>query len=106
MPARSPEDRALIARIANTTRLAKTPDRSTLTEKARTARRAQFEQQALADNPNLTGAALARAADEYQRAHMLRMTLKARQARRQVREATQMALSAQAELDSFGGAAC
>jgi hypothetical protein len=86
-----PEDRALIARIANRTRLAKTSDRAALTEKARTARRAQFEQQALADNPGLTGAALARAADEYQRAHLLRMTLKARQARRKVREATQAA---------------
>jgi hypothetical protein len=105
MPARSPEDRALIARIANTTRLAKTADHSTLTEKARAARRAQFEQRALGDNPHLTGDALARAADEYQRAHMLRMTLKARQARRQVRDATRAALAAQAEMDTLGGAA-
>lgn len=104
MPARSPEDRALIARIANTTRLAKTPDRAVLTQKARAERRAQFERQALGDNPTLTGQALARAADEYQRAHMLRMTLKAKQARRRIKESTEQAAAAEAELETYGGA--
>jgi hypothetical protein len=104
MPARSPEERALIARIAGAHRWAKEPDRTAATEKMRAARRAQFEQQALDANPNLTGAELARAADLLMRAHMLRMTLKAKQARRKIRENARAAEAAEAELQVLGGA--
>lgn len=98
MPARSPEERALIARIGAASRLAKTPDTRTLTEKARAARRAQFERQALEACPGLTGDALARKADDLMRAHMLRMTLKAKQARRKAREAVVAADAAERAL--------
>lgn len=103
MPARSPEERALIARIANATRLATTIDRRDLTANARGARRAQFEARALEACPGLTGDELARRADDLQRAHMLRMSLKARQARRKIRENSDAAEAAEAELHEMRG---
>ena len=101
MPARSAEERALIARIASASRWAGVPDRTAATEKMRAARRAQFERQAQELCPGLTGDELARRADDLMRAHMLRMTLKARQARRKSRELIAEAESAEAELDDI-----
>lgn len=102
MPARTPEERALVARIANASRLAKYSDHSVLTERARSARRAQFEAQALAANPSLTGPGLAEAADHLMHAHMLRMSLKAKQSRRRAKQATAAADAAEAELRDLG----
>lgn len=105
MPARSPEERALIARIAAGERWGRTADRVAATETMRAGRRAQFERQALQACPGLTGDELARRADDLQRAHMLRMSLKARQARRRIRENTSAAEAAEAELRDFGDGA-
>lgn len=98
MPSRIPEERALIARIASATRLAKTADLSDLTVAARKGLHLKFEREALAANPNLSPDELARCVTELHRAHMLRMTLKASQSRRKVREHTEAAESAEAEL--------
>lgn len=105
MPARSPEERALIARIAAGERWGRTPDRVAATEKMRATRRAQFEAQALEACPDATGDELARRTDDLQRAHMLRMSLKARQARRRVKENTAAAEAAEADLRDLGGGA-
>jgi hypothetical protein len=98
MPARTPEDRALIARIANATRLGKTADRADLTAAARKGLHAKFEREALAANPNLSGDDLARCISELHRAHMFRMTLKAAQGRRKAREGLTEAQAAETEL--------
>ncbi|MDP9092272.1 MAG: hypothetical protein M3N95_04850 [Actinomycetota bacterium] len=105
MPARTPEERALIARIANATRLAKTPDRRSLTANARNGLRAKFEREALAACPNAAGDELERRIDDLQRAHMLRMSLKARQNRRKAQEHTRAAEVAERELRSLGAGA-
>lgn len=105
MSARSPEERALIARIAAGERWGRTADRVAATEKMRAARRAQFESQALEACPGLTGDELDRRSDDLMRAHMLRMTLKARQARRRVTENTAVAEAAEADLSDFGDGA-
>jgi hypothetical protein len=101
VPARTPEERALVARIANASRLGKTADPADLTVAARKGLHAKFEREALAANPNLTGAELARCVSELHRAHMFRMTLKAAQGRRKAREATAAAEAAEAELASL-----
>jgi hypothetical protein len=103
MPARTPEERVLIARIANATRLALTPDHRTLTANARRGLRAKFEREALAACPNATGAELERRVDDLQRAHMLRMSLKAKQSRRKASEHTAAADAAEAELRKLSG---
>lgn len=95
----------MIARIAAGERWGRTPDRVAATEKMRASRRAQFERQAIEACPGLTGDELARRADDLQRAHMLRMSLKARQARRRVQENVAAAEVAEAELRTFGDGA-
>ena len=105
MTAKSPEDRALIARIAAATRWAGEPDRVAATERARSARREQFERQAREACPGLTDVEYARRAGDLMRAHMLRMTLRAQQARRKAREMTSLAEAAEQELREVGGAA-
>lgn len=103
MPARSPEERALIARIAAGERWGRTADRVAATEKMRAGRRAQFERRALEACPGLTGDELARHADDLQRAHMLRMSLKARQSRRKARDHIAEAEAAETELSDMSG---
>lgn len=98
MPARSPEERALISRLASRTRLAKTSDWADLTVSARNGLRLKFEREALDANPGLTPEQLERSVTELHRAHMLRMSLKAAQARRRVRENTAIAEASEAEL--------
>lgn len=85
MPARTPEERALIARIANAERLARTDNYADLTASARKGLDAKFERDAIALNPSLSGSNLKRAATALHRAHMLRMSLKAAQSRRRTR---------------------
>jgi hypothetical protein len=48
MPARTPEERALVARIASRSRWGKEPDRVAATEAMRRGRRAKYEAQVLA----------------------------------------------------------
>lgn len=95
----------MIARIASLTRWATERDRTAATAKMRAARRAQFERRALEANPGLTGDELARAADHLMRAHMLRMRLKATQARRKARENDAKAEAVENELAEFTGGA-
>ena len=103
MPARTPEERALIARIANATRLAKTPDRAELTANARLGLFAKFERTARENAPAATPDVIARMAQDEMRAHMLRMSLKAAQGRRRAREHTASAEAAEAELRDLSG---
>lgn len=80
MPARDQFDRILIARIASAERWGRTPDRTIATEPARAGLRAKFEREADPDG-SLPPAEVARRADHLQRAHMLRMSRKASEAR-------------------------
>jgi hypothetical protein len=81
MASTDPDERALIARIAAAERWARTGDRKAATANARAALRARFERQADPDGvlpPDERG----RRADALQQAHMLRMSLAARKARK------------------------
>ncbi|WP_375502165.1 hypothetical protein [uncultured Jatrophihabitans sp.] len=81
MPARSSDERVLIARIASAERWAREPDRSAATSPARAGLQAKFEREVDPEGA-LTPDELSRRADHLMRAHMLRMSLKAAQARR------------------------
>jgi hypothetical protein len=81
MASTDPDERALIARIAAAERWARTGDRTAATANARAALRARFEYQADPDG-GLAPDERARRADALQHAHMLRMSLAARKARR------------------------
>jgi hypothetical protein len=105
MPARTPEERALIARIAKASQKAKYPDQRIVTEAARRARRAKWEATALELHPDADSATIAVVADELMRAEMLRMSLKAAQGRRRAREFTAIADAAEAALRAGGDAA-
>lgn len=89
MPAGSPEDRALTARIAANERWGRTVDRTAATAPARRGMRAKFEREIDPDGTLATTqpAELERRVDQLQKAHMLRMSLAAKQARRRKREA-------------------
>jgi hypothetical protein len=99
-PARDPQERALIARIANAERLAKHPDRSELTAAANAGRIAKFERLADPDG-KLPPDKRAQAAHDLMRAHMLRMTLKAKQGREKAARYAKQARDAEAELASL-----
>jgi hypothetical protein len=86
MPARLAEDRVMVARIAAAERWGRTADRAAATEPARAGLRARFEREADPDG-TLSPDERARRADHLMRAHMLRMSLKAKNARRKTREA-------------------
>jgi len=80
MPARTPRERALIARIAAAERWGREPDRSAATAAARQGLRARYEREA---NPEgcLPPDEVARRADQLQHGHMLRMSRAAAAAR-------------------------
>jgi hypothetical protein len=103
-PARTPEERVLIARIGSAYQKAKHPDHAALTANARAGLRARFEREARELAPDASPEQIARAADDLQRAHMLRMTLRAKQARRRAREQTALAEATETELAALGGA--
>ena len=103
-PARTPEERVLIARIGSAYQKAKHPDHVALTANARAGLRARFERDARELAPDASPEQIARAADDLQRAHMLRMTLRAKQARRKARENLATAEAAEAELANLGDA--
>ena len=102
MAATAPEDRSIVAQIAAAERWGRTPDRTAATAPARAGLRAKFAREA---DPNsiLDAAELERRVDCLMRAHMLRMSLKARSARRKARELTEAAEQAEAELTEAGG---
>jgi hypothetical protein len=80
LPAADPESRALVARIAASERWGRTPDRTAATAPARAGLRAKFAREV---DPDGTMAAdeLEKRVDHLVRAHMLRMSLAAKQAR-------------------------
>jgi hypothetical protein len=102
--ARSPEERALIARIGSAYQKAKHPDHAALTANARAGLRDKFEREARELAPDASPEQIARAADDLHRAHMLKMTLRAKQARRRARENLAAAEAAETELAQLGGA--
>ncbi|WP_100502176.1 hypothetical protein [Geodermatophilus chilensis] len=81
MPARRPEDRALIASIAAHTSWANTTDPAARTAKARAAFTDRFEREADPDG-TLPADERARRAEHLRRAHYKRLALKSAQARR------------------------
>jgi hypothetical protein len=102
MPARTPEDRSLVAQIAAAERWGRTPDRTAATAPARAGLRAKFARQ-VDPNGTLDAAEVERCVDHLMHAHMLRMSLKAKAARRKAKEATATAEQAEAELEAMGG---
>jgi hypothetical protein len=83
MAARTPEDRTLVAQIAAAERWGRTPDRTAATAPARAGLRAKFARE-IDPAGTLPADELERRVDHLVRAHMLRMSLAAKQARRRV----------------------
>lgn len=81
MSARTPEERTLVAQIAAAERWGRTPDRSAATAPARAGLRAKYARE-VDPNGTLDPAEVERRVDSLMRAHMLRMTLAAKAARR------------------------
>jgi hypothetical protein len=100
---RSTEEKSLAARIAAAEKWGRTADRTAATEPARAGLRARFEREADPDG-TLDPAERARRADHLERAHMLRMSLAAKRARRLAREAAAEADAAEAALEDTGAA--
>ena len=89
MAARSPEDRSLAAQIAAAERWGRTADRTAATAPARPGLRAKFAREIDPDH-TLPVDELERRVDQLVRAHMLRMSLKAKAARRALREMAEL----------------
>jgi hypothetical protein len=102
LPARTPEERALVARIGAAERWGRCPDRVAATEPARAGLRAKFAAEVDPDG-TMDPAEVERRVDSLHHAHMLRMTLAAKQARRKAREAKAEAVAAEAELEALVG---
>lgn len=81
MPATDPESRSIVARIAAAERWGRTPDRTAATAPARAGLRAKFARDIDPDG-TLTADELEKRVDHLVRAHMLRMSLAAKAARR------------------------
>jgi hypothetical protein len=81
LPARTPEDRSLVAKIAAAERWGRTPDRAAATAPARAGVRAKFAREIDPDG-TMDPVERERRVDSLQRAHMLRMSLAAKTARR------------------------
>jgi len=80
MAARTPEDRSLVAQIAAAERWGRTPDRTAATAPARAGLRAKFAREVDPDG-TLEPVERERRVDHLVRAHMLRMSLRAKAAR-------------------------
>lgn len=95
MPARDPQERALVARIAANSRHAalSAEERRQATEAARRARHQKLAERADPDG-RMTDEERERAVAQLQAAHMQRMTLRAMQARRRASEAASAAAEA------------
>lgn len=98
MAATRAEDRSIVAQIAAAERWGRTPDRTAATAPARAGLRAKYARQVDPDG-TLPPAELERRVDSLMRAHMLRMSLAAKNARRRAQEAEQ----AVADLEEAGG---
>ena len=81
MPAKTPEERSLVARIAAAERWGRTPDRVAATMPARAGLRAKFAREIDPDG-TLDPAEVERGVEQLLHAHMLRMSLAAKTARR------------------------
>jgi hypothetical protein len=103
VPARSPEERSLIARIAITERWAREPDRAAATAPARAGLRGKYAREVDPDGV-LTEADREHRVDQLMHAHMLRMTLRAKVARRKVAGMLVEASAADAALEEIGAA--
>jgi hypothetical protein len=97
MPARTPEERALVARIGAAERWGRCGDRTAATAPARAGMRAKWAAEVDPDG-TMDQAEVERCVDQLQQAHMLRMSLAAKQARRRAREQTELAEAAETEL--------
>ncbi len=111
MPARTPESRVLVARIAAHERWAREADRSAATAKARRALLDRFEREVDPDG-TLDPAERAVRAEHARRAFYSRLSLRAAQARSKSRAARQIAddldriaVAADADLAGEGDAA-
>ncbi|MEV0797396.1 hypothetical protein AB0I34_06890 [Kribbella sp. NPDC050281] len=84
MPAKDPQERALIARLAANERWGRTADRTAATAPGRKGLRAKFAREIDPDGTLATTAPaeLERRVDQLHRAHMQRLSLLAKQARR------------------------
>ena len=102
MAARTPEERSLVAQIGAAERWGREPDRTAATAPARAGLRATFARE-VDPTQSLEPSEVERRVDQLMRAHMLRMSLKAKAARRKVRELTETAEQAEAELSEAGG---
>ena len=102
MPARTPEERALVGRIAAAERWATTPDRVAATKPARDGRRAKIAAEIIAHTGELPPEERERRIDDKIRAQMLRMSLASKQARRRAKEQVTIAEAAEAELSLLG----
>lgn len=103
MPAKDPEDRSIVAQIAAAERWGRTTDRTAATAPARAGLRAKYARQVDPDG-TLDPAEVERRVEQLHRAHMLRMTLAAKTARRKAREFAEVANAAEAELQAGGAA--
>jgi hypothetical protein len=103
LPARTPEERALVARIAAAEKWARNPDRTAATAPARAGRRAKWAAEITAQLGELPPDELERRIDDKQRAAMLRMTLASKIARRKAWENVAAAEAAETELAQLGG---
>ena len=81
MPARSPEDRTLIAKIASAERWGRTVDRTAATAPARAGLRAKYARE-IDPAGTLPADELEKRVESLVRAHMLRMSRAAQAARR------------------------
>src|SRR3954454_10943040 len=90
MPARTPEERSLVAQIAAAERWGRTPDRTAATAPARAGLRAKYARE-IDPLGVLDPAEVERRVDQLMHAHMLRMSLAARTARRKAVELTEVA---------------
>jgi hypothetical protein len=107
MGARNPEDRVILSRIAAAERWGRSGSRdarAAATAPARAGLRARFLREADPDG-TLSEAERERGADQLMSAHMMRMSLKARTARRQSRQLSAEADAAEAELSALTEAA-
>jgi len=86
MPARTPEERSLIARVGNAERWARVADRTAATEPARKGLRNKFAREVDPDG-TLPEAEREYRIEQRYRAHMLRMSLAAKAARAKRRAA-------------------
>jgi hypothetical protein len=87
MPARDPESRSIVAQIAAAERWGRTTDRTAATAPARAGLRAKFVREVDPEGA-LEPAELERRVDSLMRAHMLRMSLKAKTSRRKAAQLT------------------